>query len=159
MIKRAHRAVKRVDGLGQARRAWFGGAAHLQAREKSSVSMISLTDSEAVTGGCGLGVASTCERRAGMWQHSAGRSASRCESVRYCCTCSQAAAVAEDEVGAKLPLVGLQPSPVRFKCAASQHQPAPSRRAVELRRPESSFRLLPIGNKDGLGVKGHRYTV
>jgi len=101
VIKRAHRAVKRVDGLGQARRAWFGGAAHLQAREKSSVSMISLTDSEAVTGGCGLGVASTCERRAGMWQHSAGRSASRCESVRYCCTCSQAAAVAESEVGAK----------------------------------------------------------
>jgi hypothetical protein len=42
-----------------------------------------------------------CERRAGMWQHSAGRSASRCESVRYCCTCSQAAAVAESEVGAK----------------------------------------------------------
>ena len=101
MIKRAHRAVRRVDGLGQARRAWFGGAAHLQARRKSSVSMISLTDSEVVTGGCGLGVASTCERRAGTWQHSAGRSASGCESVRPCCTCSQAAAVAVDEVGAK----------------------------------------------------------
>ena len=120
----------------------------------SSAMMPSLTDSEVVTGRCGLGVASTCERRAGMWQHSAGRSASRCESVRTCCTCSQAAAVAEDEVGAKLPLVGLQPSPVRFKCAASQHQPAPSRRAVELRRPESSFRLSEFSDKDGLGVKG-----
>ena len=101
MIKRAHYAVSRVDGLPQAGRAWFGGAAHLQARLKSSKSMISLTDIEAVSGRCGLGVASTCERRSGMWQHSAARSASGCECVVPCCTCSQAAAVAEDEVGAQ----------------------------------------------------------
>ena len=81
------------------------------------------------------------------------RSTSRCESVRGSCTYSHVPAVAEDEVGAKLPPVGLQPWSVRFRRAASQHQPAPSRRAVELRRPESSFRLLPNGNKDGLGVE------
>ena len=66
MIKRAHHTVSRVDGLLQAGRVWFGGVAHVQARGKSSVSMISLTDSEAVTGVCGLGVVSTCERRSGM---------------------------------------------------------------------------------------------
>jgi hypothetical protein len=104
-------------------------------------------------GACNVGSATTCERHTGKWQHSAAKNALRCESVRTCCTCSQAAAVAEDEVGAKLPLVGLQPSPVRFRCAASQHQPAPSRRAVELRRPETSFRLLAYANKHGLGVK------
>jgi len=38
----------------------------LQARAKSSVSMISLTDSEMVTGGCGLGVASTCTQAAAV---------------------------------------------------------------------------------------------
>ena len=129
------------------------GAAHLQTRQKSSAMNISRMSIAAVMGACNVGSATTCERHTGKWQHSAAKNALRCESVRTCCTCSQAAAVAEDEVGAKLPLVGLQPSPVRFKCAASQHQPAPSRRAVELRRPESSFRLLPIGNKDGLGVK------
>lgn len=128
------------------------GAAHLQTRQKSSAMNISRMSIAAVMGACNVGSATTCERHTGKWQHSAAKNALRCESVRTCCTCSQAAAVAEDEVGAKLPLVGLQPSPVRFKCAASQHQPAPSRRAVELRRPESSFRLLPIGNKDGLGV-------
>ena len=61
--------------------------------------MISLTDSEAVTSRCGLGVASTCERRAGKWKQSAVRSASQCESVDTCCTCSQVLAVAVDEVG------------------------------------------------------------
>jgi hypothetical protein len=101
VIKRAHRAVGRVDGLGQAGRAWFGGVAHLQARRKSSVSMISLTDSEAVMGRCGLAIASTCERRAGKWKHSAGRSASWSESVTTCCTCSHKAAVDVDEVGAQ----------------------------------------------------------
>ena len=83
------------------RRAWFGGAAHLQACRMSSVSMISLTDSEVVTGRCGLGIASTCERRAGAWQHSATRSASWSASVVRCCTCSQMLAVAVDEVGAR----------------------------------------------------------
>ena len=98
-------------------------------------------------GVCDVGSATTCERHTGKWQHSAAKNASRCESVRTCCTCSQAAAVAEDEVGANLPPVGLQPSPVRFRCAASQHQKAPSRRAVELRRPESSFRLSEFSGK------------
>ena len=67
----------------------------------SSVTMLSLTDSEVVTGRCDLGVVSTCERRAGTWQHSAARSACRSESVTTCCTCSQVLAVAEDEVGAR----------------------------------------------------------
>jgi hypothetical protein len=67
----------------------------------SSVTMLSLTDSELVTGRCDLGVVSTCERRAGTWQHSATRSASWSESVRRCCTCSHKAAVDVDEVGAK----------------------------------------------------------
>jgi hypothetical protein len=67
----------------------------------SSVSMISLTDSVPVTGRCGLAFASTCERRAGKWQHSAARSASWSESVTTCCTCSQVLAVAVDEVGAQ----------------------------------------------------------
>ena len=65
VIKRAHRAVGMTGTLGHARRPWFGGAAHLQAREKSSTMMISLTDSVSVTGRCDVGSASTCERRAG----------------------------------------------------------------------------------------------
>ena len=133
------------------------GAAHCQTRQKSSAMKISCTSSAAVMGTCGVGSATTwCERHAGKWQHTAARNAPRCESVRTCCTCSQAAAVIEDEVGAKLPPVGLQPSPMRFRCATSQHQPAPSRRAVELRRPASSFRLLAYPHKDGLGVKAHK---
>jgi hypothetical protein len=132
---------------------WTRGAAHLQTRQKSSAMNISRMSIAAVMGACDVGSATTCERHTGKWQHSAAKNALRCESVWTCCTCSQAAAVAEDEVGAKLPLVGLQPSPARFRCAALQHQPAPSRRAVELRRPESSFRLLRFRNKDGLGVK------
>ena len=67
----------------------------------SSVTMLSLTDSEVVTGRCDLGVVSTCERRAGTWQHSAARSASWSESVATCCTCSHKAAVDVDEVGAE----------------------------------------------------------
>ena len=67
----------------------------------SSVTMLLLTDSEMVTGRRDLGVASTCERRAGAWQHSACRSASGCESVTTCCICSHKAAVAVDEVGAQ----------------------------------------------------------
>ena len=67
----------------------------------SSVTMLSLTDSEVVTGRCDLGVVSTCERRAGTWQHSAARSASWSESVATCCTCSHKAAVDVDEVGAQ----------------------------------------------------------
>ena len=67
----------------------------------SSVTMLSLTDSEVVTVRFDLGVVSTCERRAGTWQHSAARSASWSASVATCCTCSQVLAVAEDEVGAE----------------------------------------------------------
>ena len=67
----------------------------------SSAMLLSLTDSEVVTGRCDLGVVSTCERRAGTWQHLAARSASWSESVRWCCTCSHKAAVDVDEVGAE----------------------------------------------------------
>ena len=47
----------------------------------SSVTKISPTGSAAVAVGCSLGSMSTCERRAGKWQQSAVRDASRCESV------------------------------------------------------------------------------
>ena len=104
-------------------------------RQKSSAMNISRMSIAAVMGACDVGSATTCERHSGKWQHSAAKNASRCESVVPCCTCSQAAAVAEDEVGAKLPPVGLQPSPVRFRCAASQHQPTSSRGAMRLRLP------------------------
>eukprot|EP00966_Prymnesium_polylepis_P226718 5245175-Prymnesium_polylepis.3 len=64
-MRRAHRAVGRADGLGQARRAWFGGAAHLQARQMSSSMKISPTNIAVVTGRCDMRSASTCERRTG----------------------------------------------------------------------------------------------
>ena len=67
----------------------------------SSATMLSLTDSELVTSICGLGVASTCERRAGKWKQSAVSSTWRCESVSTCCTSSQVLAVAVDDVGAE----------------------------------------------------------
>ena len=77
------------------------GAAHLQTRQKSSAMNISRMSIAAVMGACNVGSATTCERHTGKWQHSAAKNALRCESVRTCCTCSQAAAVAESEVGAK----------------------------------------------------------
>ena len=101
VMLRAHRAVSRVDGLAQAGRVLSGGAAHLQARKVSSVRKISPTSSELVTSGCSLGSASTCERRAGDWQHSAAKSAARRRSSVPGCTCSQVLAVAVDEVGAQ----------------------------------------------------------
>ena len=101
VMLRAHRAVSRVDGLAQAGRVLSGGAAHLQAREISSAMLLSLTDSEMVTGRCDLGSASTCERRAGDWQLSAAMSAAPRESSVPGCTCSQVLAVAVDEVGAQ----------------------------------------------------------
>ena len=101
VMLRAHRAVSRVDGLAQAGRVLSGGAAHLQARETSSVMLLALTDSEMVTVRCDLGSASTCERRAGDWQLSAAMSAAPRESSVPGCTCSQVLAVAVDEVGAQ----------------------------------------------------------
>ena len=120
---------------------WFGSAAHMQARRKSSVSMISLTDSEAVTGGCGLGVASTCERRTGTWQHSAGRSASGCESVRPCCTCTQAAAVAEDEVGTKSFRYGVGALAQALQMSRFAASAEAVRLACAMSRSPRSFRL------------------
>ena len=49
VMLRAHRAVRRVDGLAQAGRALLGGAAHLQARKVPSVLKISPTSSAPVT--------------------------------------------------------------------------------------------------------------
>ena len=79
---RAHRAVGRVDGLAQARLAQSGGAAHLKARQMSSVMQILPTSSAAVTNGCRLGSTITCEQSAGKWHQSAVRNALRYESVR-----------------------------------------------------------------------------
>ena len=101
VMLRAHRAVSRVDGLAQAGRVLSGGAAHLQAREISSAMLLSLTDSEMVTGGSSLSSASTCERRAGDWQHPVVMSAARRRSSVPGCTCSQVLVVAVDEVGAR----------------------------------------------------------
>ena len=42
-----------------------------------------------------------CEHLRATNRHMAALSASRCESVNTCCSCTQAAAVAEDEVGAQ----------------------------------------------------------
>ena len=76
-------------------------AAHLQAREVSSVRKISPTSSEPVTSGSSLSSANTCERRTGDWQHSAAKSAARRRSSVPGCTCSQVLVVAVDEVGAQ----------------------------------------------------------
>jgi hypothetical protein len=133
MTKRSHRAVSGVDGLAQAGRARSGGAAHLQAGEKSSTMPISPTSSGAVTCRCGQGVASTCERRAGKWQQSAARSASRCKSVRPCCTCSHKAAVAVVEVGVEN-FRGWSCSPGR--CASSDVL------GEVVRRPPAPWRLF-----------------
>ena len=107
----------------------------------SSAMMPSLTDSEVVTGRCGLGVASTCERRTGTWQHSAGRSASGCESVRPCCTCSQAAAVAEDEVGMKSFRYGVGALAQALQMSRFAASAEAVRLACAMSRAPRSFRL------------------
>ena len=106
VMLRAHRAVSRVDGLAQAGRVLSGGAAHLQARKVSSVRKISPTSSELVTSGCSLGSASTCERRAGDWQHSAAMGAAPRRSSVPGCTCSQ---VLAQDTHSPLRRLGLAP--------------------------------------------------
>ena len=63
--------------------------------------MISPTNIAAATGRCDMGSASTCERRVGDSQHTVAMGTSGCESVGPCCTCTKAAAVPEDELGAQ----------------------------------------------------------
>ena len=99
VMRRVHRAVRRVDGLAQARRAWFGGATHLQAHQMSSGMKISPTNIEAVTGRCDMG-----EHLRATDRRLTAHSSQTCLPERIgksCCTCSQVAAVAVDEVGAK----------------------------------------------------------
>ena len=101
MTKGAHCAVGREDGLGQARWACVGSMAHLQSRKMSSSVKISLSAIAGVMSRCDMASENACKQRAGDWHHSAAQGCLWVQIGKSSCTCSQAAAAALDEVGAK----------------------------------------------------------